>query len=173
MLGGCATAALWTDIVDGVYIHYSDGRAICIYKGGEFYSLAEALGGGIIMHADVEKIATLQNGYETTSIPAEKIIQDYIAVYNVPTGERAEILINYGQYGAGLWAVMINCGLYTEALWQETVGVVTFFYSNGNRILIYDNGGFYTLPEAYEKGILPDYSLGDIANIQNAWKWAG
>ena len=65
---------------------------------------------------------------------------------------------------------MINDGSdVTDALWEEQVGPATIRYKDGNRIQVYHNRAFYTLPEAYENGYLSDSDLADIENLQRRY----
>ncbi len=72
----------------------------------------------------------------------------------------------YGSFDSGAIAAMITDDktMYTEALWSEKIGDYTFRYYDGNRIVVFCDGEFYTLPEAYENGYLT------LSDIYTVWK---
>ena len=103
-------------------------------------------------------------------VQREQLCTAYAAAH--PPLAPADVSIRhfYGQYPSGALVAMINDGSdVTDALWEEQVGPATIRYNNGNRILVYGNGHFYTLPEAYEDGLLSDSDLADIENIQRRY----
>lgn len=112
-----------------------------------------------------------------TSAPSQdlinRIIDDYDATYFDPAYSydktRKSILWNY--YGScnGNVAVMIygKDEGYTHALWDDHVAGSVIHYHDGNQILIWNDGEFYWLNAAYEKGILSKGEIALIAEINN------
>ena len=98
------------------------------------------------------------------------IIHDYLyANGRTPeNGEKGYIDSYYGFYNNTFVLKMsTNKSDYTEAEGVETVGGVTFHYNNGNRILAYKNGKFYSLQEAYNNGYLTTTDLQNCLTFNN------
>ena len=107
-------------------------------------------------------------GQTTEFIDVNSKIEDYYEKCYPDCGE-AKVVNYYGKHNDyNYYAVMMTASneSYDEAIWTETVGDFVFHYSNGNRILITNgyNDEFYTLTEAYEKGLL--WRKGDLAAIE-------
>lgn len=56
------TEALWTELVDGVEVHYLNGNRILVFDGTQLHTLSEAFDAGLLTHEDLTAIAKLQNG---------------------------------------------------------------------------------------------------------------
>ena len=97
------------------------------------------------------------------------ILEAYRKAERIPYGEPASIRHYYGQFPGGAMVVMIDCGDYTEALWEENVGPADLQYNDGNRIRVFYGGGFFTLPEAYEGKMLTDADLAAVENLHRQY----
>ena len=74
------------------------------------------------------------------------------------------VLINRyrGNYNGSV-ALMFGVGVAPAIAWSETVAGYTFWYGNGfERTWIWNDGDFYKLCEAYEKGLLTEQDVGAI-----------
>ena len=106
-----------------------------------------------------------------------KIKQDYLKSYIRPICPDAaidSITIEkyYGTYGGCVAVLMSGGGLgYSLALETEVVGGVTIQYFSSNKMLIWEDGNFgkegkfYSLQEAYNKGLLTKGNLRKISDI--------
>ncbi|MCL2032920.1 MAG: hypothetical protein FWG96_06625 [Methanomassiliicoccaceae archaeon] len=89
-----------------------------------------------------------------------KIKQDYLDfhVKHINPDATADDVWLLGCCGIydGCVAVMMDYSLsrYLTATGSETVGGVTFYYGNSNRILVWEDGNFHSLQEAYDAGLL-------------------
>jgi hypothetical protein len=54
------------------------------------------------------------------------------------------------------------CGDFGGATWSEEVAGYEIEYFYGNRIRVWNNGDFYTLPVAYEQELLTEQNMGEI-----------
>jgi ABC-type phosphate/phosphonate transport system substrate-binding protein len=85
--------------------------------------------------------------------------------YNV---ENISIDRYYGTYNSSVALMMSN--VYEEhqhIQWEEKVAGYVFAYSDGNRILVWNDGMFYKLPQAYEQGFLTKQDVERIFSYQN------
>ncbi|MBQ7922463.1 MAG: hypothetical protein IJ325_07795 [Clostridia bacterium] len=68
----------------------------------------------------------------------------------------------YDEYDHGAIVAMIDSCDYTANIWCEEVAGMDFMYGDGNRLLVLKDGTFYTLTEAYDKGVLSKESIGNL-----------
>jgi hypothetical protein len=160
---------------------------------GVFYNLQQAFDNELLTNDDLDSIAYYLNDEskpvypdpvsaeiqgaikETRSaILRAEVDRDGVLRYPNATTEDVTILGYYGKYNDS-YAVMIADSFteYTSAEWSETIDGVTFYYSDGNRILIWierikENditmGAFYTLQKAFEEDMLALEDLRTIAD---------
>lgn len=72
-------------------------------------------------------------------------------------------------YNSGKEVVPFTIGGFADCVvWNETVGGVCFYYGDHRRIEAFYDNQIYTLPEAYNQGILTDSNLVDLSKIVNA-----
>lgn len=76
----------------------------------------------------------------------------------------------YGEYGTA--QVFMYSGTVTLMLWEETVAGLTIHYCDGRRILALYNGELYTLPEAYDNGVLTVDQLRIIQHLHEHGKYS-
>ncbi len=106
---------------------------------------------------------------ETDAVPTltenkkDEIAKAYVGLN--PDGGGVSSITLYGDFD-GVLALMIYRSdvSYTQALWEETVDGVTFHYTDGNYIVVYDGTSFMRLSEAFEKGLLAHEDLVLIAS---------
>ena len=97
------------------------------------------------------------------------IIESYRKAHPYASEEEVSVRHYYGQLPNGAIVAMIDCGDYTDALWEENVGSANLRYNNGNRITVLYEEKFHTLPEAYEGKLLTDADLADIENLHRQY----
>ena len=100
----------------------------------------------------------------------KQIKEDYLA-YMQSQGETemtlddVKILNNYGAYN-GAVVVRIERGAF-EVVTTIQVGGVDFTFSNSNTALVWKNGQFFELADAYDRGLLTKSNLDVLAKKIN------
>ena len=67
----------------------------------------------------------------------------------------------YDEYDSAIVAMIDSCD-YTANIWCEEVAGMDFMYGDGNRLLVLKDGAFYTLTDAYDKGVLTKESIENL-----------
>lgn len=90
-----------------------------------------------------------------------RIKKDYIKFTNEDLSvEDIAVMYYYGKYNDSYAVVMHSIDAeYSEWEWAEKVGSVEITYSSGYFSMIYNNGQFYRLPEAFDKGLISENDL--------------
>jgi hypothetical protein len=100
-----------------------------------------------------------------------KIKQDYLEFHTKPmypdaTVDDIEIKKYYGTYGGCVAVLMTdNYTGYSQALETEVVDGITIQYFDSNKMLIWKNGNFHHLQEAYDEGLLTKDDLSLIGSV--------
>ena len=83
--------------------------------------------------------------------------------------ERGVRITEYcGEYESGAIVAMIYSQKgYDDVYWHEVLCGETFTYANSNRLLVLLGGEFFTLSDAYNRGILTEANIIAISNIYN------
>lgn len=68
----------------------------------------------------------------------------------------------YDEYDDGAIVAMIDSCDYTANIWCEEVAGIDFMYGDGNRLLVLKDGAFYTLTDAYDRGVLSKESIENL-----------
>ena len=113
----------------------------------------------------VEKLTTKQKNQVKQSF-----LELLMSNPNWPEMKIGDIKIRkyYGTYNKSIVTMMDANGMvYLQVIGKETIAGVTFNYNNSNFIRVWNNGTFYRLQEAYEKGFLSVDDLKNIAYYQN------
>ena len=78
------------------------------------------------------------------------------------------IEVYYGTYNGSIPVMMrfINGGS-AGVVGQDVVADIPFHYGSGNRIIVWENGQFHGLQEAYDLGLLTQEDLRSIADLRN------
>ena len=97
------------------------------------------------------------------------ILEAFLTTEGIPDGEPASFRHYYGQFPSGAIIVMIDCGDYTTALWEENVGPANLRYNDGNRIKVFYGGRYFNLPEAYDGKMLTDADLAAVENLHKQY----
>lgn len=100
-----------------------------------------------------------------------KMKEDYIKEVAETADSVDDLWIRYyyGKYGDSYAFVISESGLaYADAEWGEKVAGITIIYpSMGPYIHMYNNGKFYRLQEAYDKGLMNEESLTKLIEVKN------
>jgi len=154
--------------IASVTVKAMDGGAPTVLHNGIPLSPARAEENGTVYEIPILQVVNRLSVYPPTSPPAEGewLLSEYARLH--PAAESPRIRFYYGQFHA-CTAAMIDAGDYTSNLWSEQVEGYTFSYGDGNRILIYRYGEFFTLPVARALGYLSPEEVGALAaSHQNA-----
>lgn len=68
----------------------------------------------------------------------------------------------YGTYDGAVAVMIYGGGDYPDVITEEIIAGYRFVYPNGNTMEIWKDGAFYTLLQAYRKGILTEDQIGQI-----------
>ena len=100
-----------------------------------------------------------------------KMKEDYIEEVSETADSVDDLWIKYyyGKYGDSYAFVIEEGGTeYADAQWGEKVAGITITYpSMGPYIYMYNNGKFYRLQEAYDKGLMNEESLTKLEEVKN------
>ena len=72
--------------------------------------------------------------------------------------------MNLGTYRGNVAFYMPGLGL-AQVITEVEIAGVKFSYPNSNQIHIWSDGNYYTMPEAYEKGLIGYFDLHVIRHI--------
>ena len=97
--------------------------------------------------------------YDGTA-PYSGMLEDYILEH--PRIERADLQYYYGEYGDGAMVALLGGGVYGQLETETIVGGYSFWTHEVIPIMVWQDGIFCELPEAYEQGIITDEHLADI-----------
>ncbi|MCH5163991.1 MAG: hypothetical protein J1F36_03155 [Clostridiales bacterium] len=91
----------------------------------------------------------------------EQIKAAYIAEHPRDHLANKDITLRYYGEFEGTYVLMIYLAEYGyfDAVYHDIVSDVRFIYPNSNKLKVYSNGEFYSLKEAYEKGLLTHDNL--------------
>ena len=163
--------------IAGYRFSYPDGRTVSVWSGGRFYNVRSAYENGVLSKEDVGKLAyikssglwlKLENPKVRIDPPEEWLINrikgDLFEKKREPGSEYPFFIVDYyGTYGGSAAFMAEGGGVgYSEAEIIEDIAGFRFHYYDGNTTLIWKNGEFYSVGEAYGLGIL---SKEDVANI--------
>ena len=101
------------------------------------------------------------------------IKQDWVDAHtHISSVDDVIIDVYLGTYN-GRVPLMIRCieSAFATIVWEEEVAGFVFFYWSGQRILLWDDGAFYTLPNAYELGLLTAEDIGRAHLRYNQFLW--
>ena len=97
--------------------------------------------------------------YDGTA-PYSGMLEDYILEH--PRIVRADLQYYYGEYGDGAMVALLGGGVYGQLETETIVGGYSFWTHEVIPIMVWQDGIFHELPEAYEQGIITDEHLADI-----------
>jgi len=92
-----------------------------------------------------------------------RIKEDWAARSPMSTPEDVRIDHYFGTYN-GKVALMIRDtrGGFPDVVWEQTVAGIVFRYNSGQQIHIWYDGEFFSLPQAYEQGLITRKDVRDI-----------
>ena len=103
----------------------------------------------------------------------QQIRADYCTEVNDVTADQVSLRIFC--ISGDAYTMFVDAGSYAGVETQESVGNFRFCYSSAQKLIVYLNGNFYSLTEAYDMGVLSDSELWMIfQNYYNAYPhlWA-
>ena len=119
----------------------------------------------IMMMRFVERLPPLTE--ELCSELVMQIREDWAAYRGVITAENAWISYYFGSYNGNV-ALMItdhrNSHDFADVVWNQEVAGVIFRYNSGQQILVWYDGEFFSLPQAYGQGLI---TAGDVESIHH------
>lgn len=175
--GSFVGQAFNTETVDGVDYHFNVCITFDVYRKGSFYTLQEAFNNKWLTHEDLLTVRSNhkkaheliyeyfeeQKEDEKSPIVLEKAVkQEIIAAFieahindRYPLREEEISLRCYGAFDGTyvLFVDVVSWG-YGDAIGAEIIENLEFIYGNGQRLVVYSDGAFYSLYGAYKKDIL-------------------
>ena len=175
--------AFSTETVDGVTFIHSRVLTFDVYREGEFKTLQEAFDSGWLTH---ENLLTLQSSHRAKNEKDYKNYEEEIkSPFSIDKEKRKEIKVAFIAAHANdenpvtedeislrcygvfdnvyvLFVDVVGWG-YTGAVETDIIADIQFIYSCSQKMTVYSGGAFYSLPDAYENGIL---SRDDLLNVQ-------
>ncbi|MCL2797653.1 MAG: hypothetical protein FWD58_06340 [Firmicutes bacterium] len=165
--------------ISGVTFGYSSDWQILVYKDGVFYDLEDIeaiFTAAVLTQSQLEQIAVTHTERRNASV----IIADYYRIFGDDTIALDDVYVyrHYGRYtGAAYTSVAVVMAVHGTGLWavskNVTVAGFEFLFSYMQHEIIIWNAldhAFYTLPEAYDAGLL---SIDDIAAIHALYTVGG
>lgn len=127
--------------------------------------------------SDLNEIDTQQVIVDSPEMPQDKdilnqILSDYIVFlqinfnYNPEIDGKIWIERYYGQYSGAIPVIISGLG---EPGYERTeiISDSTFFYTSGHKIIVWKNGYFYSLQEAFDNNILSSLEIKQISIVHN------
>ena len=177
-----------TDLEVGEYkFRFDTSRQMRVCSGGEFYSLTQAYENGIINDAELTELYVFYNyvrrgrkdkeqlevPWKDVNLPISNAIKEEIQIA-VLTDKYGE---SYEKKGFDPIDIAVVCyGIFDNAycvvVWQDAIDIFnstevavgdhTFVFPTNKVINVYFEGEFYSLPKAYETGILDDADIAEL-----------
>lgn len=165
------TQAESIELVDGVTFRYATGQHLLIYSesDGGLYGLQEALDRRVLDASGLQKVYAAHREAEPflyEESEAEATDGDILLAYMVKEHPKCRIdelsVVHIGVFG-GCRAVYVNGPFESlNVITTETVGGLDFVYPTSQTMRIYRGGALYTLPEAWEKGVIDAAALREL-----------
>ena len=152
-----AGAAYTYDFVAGLTFVYSDTNKLLVCYEGKIYGLEEAYAQGVM---DFDDFYDLYSSFQRKLLyrDEQQIIEDYLKQYPQYAGKEIEVGYLYEYNNAKLIWVKGDQE-HTAFNKFEYIGPCKFYYTTTQRQLVYRDGKFYSLQEAYDLGIIDQYAL--------------
>ena len=142
-----------------------------IYCNGRFYEPSTAYYKGILTYDDWFNIAAKRGKYwyrldeekwAEIKRTGDEIKSAFAQMHNISAD--TVYFFSYGEYN-GAYPIMITAEEfgYAAVITYDVVGEVTLTYPSSQKMDVYYKGEFYSLPQAYDKGLLTDSDLIEIA----------
>ena len=138
-------------------------KAVCVLLcAAALFSLASCtqilFGKSNVDELGSERVLQIKKTYmETLPFRDEITIDDVSVIEYCGTYDDCSVLM-----------LTTRVSVYAQALWTEEVAGSRFGYSDSNRLYAWKDGRIYTLPEAYEAGLLSEADLKTIRSLHNA-----
>ena len=185
--------------VAGYKITHKYVAAMWVYSNGEFYRIEVAYEKGLLSEADIAAIVEYHNKYQAYIESITPTPEDIVFTLEPlePLSKEKQVEIEkawekehdgtgvlqwcyagedswllwgdkyYGSYGNSI-IIFYKKGNIGQSHTIEVAGE-TFDYYNRFEIYVYNEGVFYTIKEAYEKGILSKENIGNIAEYHKGF----
>ncbi len=175
---------------------YSTPIDIIIWKNGKFFSLEEAYNQGVLTKKEIASIAEIHKeskyiNFNRYNVPEEdsdknkwnpepptegllvQIAKDFceyhVEKYNFDPEIHGGFYVAkyYGTYNNTVPVILEGTGIsYATVITTETVAGYTFTYPCSNTMWVWNNGSFYSLQEAYDKGLLTKEDIAEIFAVK-------
>lgn len=149
--------AVTYDHVAGLIFEYSDTNQLLVCYESKIYGLEQAYEQGIM---DFDDFYDLHASYQPKLLrrDEQQIIEDYQKQY--PQYSDKEIEVGYlFEYNNAKLIVIKGDQEHTAYNKFEYIGPCKYYYTTTQRQLVYKDGKFYSLQEAYDLGILNQFAL--------------
>ena len=166
--------AIFTETIDGVLFVYPNSNMARAWKEGEFHRFQEAYDMGLLVRDDLERIASIVSmSWETEKQVRQGYVETYVKLYDSKaTADRVWIESNYTPfYPYRCIALMMWYGedSGTDGKIRETYAAGELFrYDSEHRIIVWKEGSFCELWEAYDLGLLTKDDIKTIAKYRRA-----
>ena len=122
--------------------------------------------------------STLRTEWDShTPLGAEtemRIKQDFLEFHTKPFSRNPDATVDdvvikeyYGTNNICAAVLMTDAFSAYLCINSETIDDITFYYNSSNRMLVWENGKFHRLQEAYDKGLLNKEDLKGMSGIEN------
>lgn len=175
---------------------YNTPADISVWKNGSFYSLKEAYKGGVLTKKEIASIAEIHKeskyiNFNRYNVPEEdsdknkwnpepptegllvQISKDFceyhVEKYNFDPEIHGGFYVAkyYGTYNNTVPVILEGTGIsYATVITTETVAGYTFTYPCSNTMWVWNNGSFYSLQDAYDKGLLTKEDIAEIFAVK-------
>lgn len=172
----------WTDIIDGVEINYNQRQFMYLYSDYSFTLLPEAFEKGLITHGQLETVKyNFENDIYYTLPEGDPEDEDYDVFTYVPVpdgaptteelraaakkaeGEQpADITFRCHAVFGDICVTFVYGKAYISDGIYDYVDQVLFFYYGDYKLLVYTDGQFISIPQAFESGLLTHEQLETI-----------
>lgn len=174
-----------TETVNGLEFFYSDYQTMLFFRGGALYTLPEAFGHGVNTADELRQVydayrevASKQYPYpscdgESLSPVDEAAIKAAYLKQFAPEKEGLaadDVTVLYVCRFVDGCAVFVDGGLlYPQMVTTEIVNGLTFRYPDCHTMHFYRGGVLYTLPEAFESGVITADELRQVHDAYAAY----
>ena len=158
MGGGFYFDIVITETVAGIDFIYADGRAIEVWRDGEFYSLTEAYDHGYLNKDDLSQIKERDI---SLSAPDKKQLEDIERQYQAEVNDEMHIAHCFGVYN-GCVLIMFEGGFWPDMGTTLEIEDFKFYFPTPNVMQAWRAGDFLPLDEAYNEGWLTHENIADI-----------
>ncbi len=147
-----------------------NGRPGGIFDSNALITRAEA---AAMIDRFTEKVSELNPDDYLYPVASDELLdqikKDFISYMGIPEEYADTLYIQnyYGNYNGSIPVMFEGGGLtHHDAVVNEIIAGYSFRYSNGNTIMVWKDGTFYSIKEAYDRGLLTANQVGAISIIK-------